>query len=402
MALTASSLIASVNKKIHNAKAKLGGDSEIRRILNEALRILRGEIDLIGLKRQSTPFIVYKNIYEYPAPTDLSYDKIVEFVDDSDVNLVFEKTTPKEFYSNRNPELGTTFRRDVISFDNPLGQKLDGVYSIEMEDGSPYLLVRHSFSLTTTILHNGDTYDGNGTWAASDDATNVYTDTQVYKEGTGSVTFDSLGGTTAVSIANATMTAVDLSSISTKGKVFVYVYLPAVPSSITLRWGSSSTDYWQASITTRHNGLAFKVGWNLISAQWPSSASLGSPSATAVDYAKITLTYASAAVRTGYRIDSLMFALGRGVSAKYYSTYGVTNSSGTRQEQFTDNGDTSVLREDEDDILIQQATQIALKELREFNEAADHLERDLKPMKTSYALKNPSQNEMRSYTYYHT
>lgn len=401
MSLTASNLIVSVNKKIHNAKAKLGGDSEIRRILNEAMRILRGEIDLLGLKRQSETFVVYKNIYEYPAPTDLSYDKVIEFVDDSDVNLVFEKTTPKEFYTSRNPELGTSFRRDVVSFENPLGNKLDGVYCVEMENGTPYLLVRHSFDVTTTIAHNCDSYDGNGTWVVSDDATNVRTDTQVYREGSGSVAFDSLGGTTDVSITNSTMTAVDLSSISGKGKVFLFIYLPAVPSSITLRWGSSSSAYWQTSIIARHNGLAFRIGWNLISASYPTSATLGSPVATAVDYAKVTFTFASASVQTGFRIDSLMFTLGRGVSMKYYSKYGVSNSSNTRQEQFTDNSDTTILREDEDDLLILQATQIALKELREFNEAADHLERDLAPMKETYKLKNPSQTELRSYTYYH-
>jgi hypothetical protein len=401
MALTESQLIASVNKKIHNAKAKLGGDSEMRRILNEAGRKLRARVDLVGLKRYSTPFFHYSKIYEYAAPVDISYDKVIEVVDERDIELITETTNPKEFFTNRNPNYSRGSERDFVDFNNPLGLKVDAVAAIEMENASPYTLLRTRYSQSTSMLHSCDGYDANGTWTASSDATGVRTDTSAYKESMGSVAFDSSGGATTVIVTNSDMSAVDLSTYDDIGAGFLWVYLPSVPTSMTLKWGSDASNYFSKTVTVRQNGLAFRIGWNLVAFDWVSATATGTAVTTAIDYAQLTITNPSSVANYAYRIDALMFAKGRHMSIKYYSRYMVTDTDdNSRKADFEDGNDSSILREDESDLLIEQAAIIALQELREFDEADDREERYYKPMLEEYKLKNASQKEPRSFTYH--
>lgn len=404
MALTASQLITSINKKIHGAKGKIGDDTQMYRILNEASRKLRGDVKLIGTKRTGAPILVAKDIYEYPAPSDIQFTKVIEMYDEQDVRLEIEATDPKHFFNLRNPVLTRQQSTEIVSFQNPLGNRGDGTYAVEFRNGSPYFLIRsYSTNRVSSVVNTNDSYNGNGTWVASDDATNVRTDNQRYKEGAGSVAFDSSGGAVNVTITNSTMTAVDLTDLVSKGKAYVSLYIPStVPASVTLRWGNDASNYYQKQVTTCNNGLALVPGWNVLGFDWESATETGSVTDTLIDYVQLKITNSSAVAITGYRLDAIRFSLGREITPKYYSRFIVTDeTSSARKAEFETGGDTSVLYEDEDDLLITKATIIALKELREFKEA-ENLEVELTQNIENYKARNPEQQEPKSYSYYLT
>lgn len=405
MPTTAASIIQTVNDNIHNAKGKLGGDSGMLRVVNEAITNLRTNIALVGAKRYGNPFVFSSACYEYPVAEDISYDKVIEFVDEQSKVWEFQKSVPKEFFQPRNP-MDTnilTNDYDTDSSTNSFIGPRRGVYAIDFSDGEPYLLVRSAHSKSKSTLNSCDTYDQNGTWVGTDDVTNVATDNQSYRHGSGSVIFDLLGGSTTATLTNSSMDVVNLSSFEDKGRGFFDIFIPTTaPSSIEIRWGSSSSDYWSRSMTTQQNGLSMKLGWNTFGFDWRNATETGSPDATAVNYVSIIMTFGTAAVQTNFRLDYIRFGIGVGVQQKYYSTYLVRDGADphTPMQTFVDTEDYTILRESEVQLLIEEATQIALKRLREFNEAKDRLTTNYLPMQSKYMTDNPDEQEVKSFTYY--
>ena len=111
---------------------------------------------------------------------------------------------------------------------------------------------------------------GGGTWTldtTNGDGTNLTVDTNEYKQGSASLNFDVDVSQTAnnkVILYNSTLTEMDLSSYEDLAAFIFWVYIPDVTyfSSVTLYWGSDSSNYWSATVTTDMNGTAWASGWN--------------------------------------------------------------------------------------------------------------------------------------------
>ena len=78
------------------------------------------------------------------------------------------------------------------------------------------------------------------------------------------------------------------------------MYLPDVTylTSITMRWGSSSSVYWALDVEKDYKDHSFHDGWNLIEFDWAdgSVTETGSPvtaDATALDYIQFRINYSS-------------------------------------------------------------------------------------------------------------
>lgn len=399
---TASTIIANINKKIHNAKDKIGGSDGLLRLTNEAVDWIQDEVDLAGSKRRTAPFMIYPKIYEYPAPDGLVYDRAIQLVDEQDRLLDIDFCTPTEFFRERNPfQTGYASPRSSLTLGNIMQSEAEMVGAVEFQDGQSFFLFRGNEKNSPVTLHALTDFDENGTWSISGDGQNLRQDTTSWKEGNSSVGFDSAGGSTTIVLTNSTLTAVDLSTIASLGAGFLDLRFPVVPSSVTVRWGSSSGDYWEASATTRQNGLSFQIGWNLLKFDWRGLTATGSPSSTAVDYVRITITLGTATAASNWGVNFLRFANGRHYSAQYYSSYVAKTTANVFQSEFTSPSDTSVLRDEEDRLIEHMAAVLGLHELRETVEADNRFERYVKPKLEEYEVKNPSQKKVKGYAYYH-
>jgi len=405
MALTETKLIDRINRRIHNAKGKLGGDTEMRNILNDALRFVRLDIDLPGAKRVGSSFLIFDDVFEYPLPSDIDYDKTIQILpeEESFKNQIWERVALKYFHTLQNPISPEYAENNWIlnsSMDRTVEENRNR-FAIDFEDSVPYMLLRSNIGdQGSAQIASTTTPTDDGTWTAGDDATNVRTDTQTFKTNSSCVAFDSAGVATDVSISNSTFTAVDLSSYEDLGVLFVWVFLPStLPTTVTLYWGSSDAAYWSKAETTRQNGLSFKAGWNLLSFNWAEATETGAPDDENIDYLKLTLTNSAATALTEYRIDKIYARLGREIILKHYSKFLVKSTTGTRKEEFTASSDTTILEGQEVDLIIDKGAEIASGNLRELKELGNH-QNNYNYKKQLLESKFPSETDIESMTYY--
>lgn len=185
-----------------------------------------------------------------------------------------------------------------------------------------------STTVPITVLSN-NAYNEDGTWVGQLDAINVTSDLDEFKTGNGSVKFDidvSSDAGNVAAIENSTFTSVDLSSYEDAGKFRMWAYLPDVTyiSSITLRWGSDSSNYWSLATTKDYVDEALKDGWNLLEFDWSDSAVVEtlSPSSAAIDYLQFRIAYsANQPDDTDFRIGSIRIANSYGANDVYSVTY---------------------------------------------------------------------------------
>jgi len=166
-----------------------------------------------------------------------------------------------------------------------------------------------------TTLHNMDTYDGDGTWVGSNDATTVATDAATYKEGSGSVSFTidvSNSTSNKATLTNSAFTAVDISAYDlNEGGIILWAYLTDAGDikSFEVKWGSDSSNYYAAKqYEVDVQGLKYKNGWNRIFIPTRNRQTVGSPDMSGVDYLQVNIGFDSGETdQASCRLDSIQY-----------------------------------------------------------------------------------------------
>ena len=320
-------------------------------LFNRAIDKLKSFHEFPGTK-QRAEFKVFEGVYEYAIPT--GYKSVIDFRTPGD-ETDWDKRTSKEFWHDVN------YTGNIHADDNYNETKL--------------LLINRKTAKGNTQLNSCDSLTANGTWAVdgTTDATNLTLDTSEYKEGSAALNFDVTGATTVAAVQNSTMTALNLSGHEDKSSLFIWVYLPDVDNitSVDLRWGSGTGNYWSVTATTQHSGIGFKVGWNQISFAWDGATETGTPDSSAVNFVRCNITYAAAqAADTDFRLDDIRSIMPERITLNYYSTNFVKDNDGTYETEFNDDDDVSILEEHEDVLLLYLALEEAFEILREPDDAA--------------------------------
>jgi hypothetical protein len=228
----------------------------------------------------------------------------------------------------------------------------DDIFTIQHNSSRKFIRISKDVSPAPKTLNAVNDVDDNGTWSASGDATNVAQDKQYYVSGSASVKFDI---TTEGGIENDDMSAVDLNEHEDISTLFVWVYLPdaSIITNVDLRWGSSSSAYWNVTETDQHDGTSFRNGWNLLGFSWNGATETGSPDSSAIDYLRVQVTSTSA--DTDIRVDNIISSLGEIWEIVYYSNLLFRNSSGTWINKPTTDSDIVNLDEDSYEIFLREA-----------------------------------------------
>ena len=262
---------------------------------------------------------LYDQVYEYVAPADLKDDAVL------DVRPQASRTVSDNF---------TNVYQE--SFDI---NKSNQDFTVQYNSGIKTL--RISKALTAGIVaHTMNSITDNGTWATGGNATSLAVDSLNKVSGSGSLKFDiSAAGSTAY-LENSTLSAVDWSTLVNTGAIFAWAYIPNTTdiTSINLRWGSSSADYFHRTVTTTQNNTAFITGWNLLRFDWSGATAVGTSVNTAIDYLRVTFNYNGTAVPS-CRVDNIIGALGTIYDIAYYSNYLFKTSAGVWIEKPTDDSD---------------------------------------------------------------
>lgn len=284
--------------------------------LDEALRVLRRKINLPWTLQKSS-LKVFDGVLEYPIATD--HDELAYLDKSKDTfgaptvygeRARFRYTSLQQFYENPDDR-------------NDLAEIWDG--------NERYLGVRYTpVNASSRQIDAAESLTG---YTSSGDAGTLVLDSVQYKEGSHSirVPITSSAGTATVSFALTN----SFSDSDYKSKyLFVWVYLDAVPTSVTLRLGNDSSNYLSAAVTTQFSGQAFKADqWNLLAMDLNTATTTGTLDTSAFDYMAVILTGAATGT---YYIDSSYLREWELMDYWYYSIYNIalTGSSTANQEYF--------------------------------------------------------------------
>lgn len=350
---------------ITNRLGKAAGvitDGALMEALNGTLDDLRNYVDFPEAKKTAllSPAL-FKDVTAYTPPTDLYADRIIAMRPFTDLPSV-----RREIGIEMNT--GTEFDRNLR------WEQWVGKFAIEYNQGvkTLRLLGRTISTAKNILLHNCDTYNGDGTWTADtsgSDATNVQTNSVTFMEGSGSVSFDvdvSQSGQNFARIYNPSINIKDISA-ATQPYLFVYVNIPTVTyvTSVDVIYGSDTgatpstkANYRTFNATTQFGGAAFVSGKNVIGIPLSSSTQTGTVDTDSISYLEFKLNYsASQADMSSVLIDGIYLRDGELAELQYYTNAVVQSSGGTNKQYFTATDDVTIFQPDTEILFVDWASQ---------------------------------------------
>jgi len=322
---------------VKNDLIGLGHGLSLSKVYNVFGSITRAKNQLISdvdffelLQERQIANSIFDSIYDYPAPPGLVMDKIVD---------IFPQVN-RQIYDKYG-------HKYVEDFDRKKSFKSD-IFSVEYRNGVKVLRVSQKYTqpaLQPTALGNFSSLTGNGTWVLGGDATGLVLDMVNYVAGTASLRFDLSGAGTTWYIENSGMDPYDLST-KTDGSLFDWVWLPEASehTNLTLRWGSSVTDYYESTVTAQYFS-AFVNGWNQMENIFVNATVVGSPDVTAITYVRIGGVYDGSVIED-MRVGGITALLGTKFLVKYYrDTFFQDATTGAYKDVVDDDSDIIVLEQ---------------------------------------------------------
>lgn len=261
-------------------------------IFGEAASNLLSEIDPYETVRLHR-FNQFGGVFVYDPPSDLKGKKLIDpRPQDGRAGEDFNQSFIKEFDRDK------TFDFEKVS--------------VEFEDGNKVLKLSQSGKGEASVDDVSDDDD----WSAAGGATGLEVDSVIQLDGSDTLRFDL--GATGGYIENSTLTEVDLSDHESLSSFFREIYLPTGATSVTsisLRIGSSSTNYWTLTGTPQFG--SYRAGVNLVRFDWYGASSSGTPDSSAIDYER--LIFVTTASISDVRVGPLSSKLPTPYEVPYYS-----------------------------------------------------------------------------------
>ncbi len=290
-------------------------------VFNRTARQLLLDVDPQETKR-TLEFVnpIFNTVFDYPIADDVKGNKIID---------IFPQVQrlPWDIWTQAYNQAFDIAKQNIFSNAD--------MFTMNFNTGLKTIRINAPYLNEPVVINQIEAIATNGTWAVGGTASNLSANNSNWVQGAGSLQFDSTTG--AAYIENSTMASVNLSNVVSQSSLFVWVYVPTGASltSVDLRWGSSSANYYHKTVTQNQQGVAFVNGWNLCQFVWSSATTVGSPSSSAINYGRVTLNVTG--TETGCLVNGMNSILGTILSYEYYSKYLFRDAiTGAFQETVTD------------------------------------------------------------------
>ncbi len=294
----------------------------INNLHNRTARQLLLDIDPIETERivlTTTP--IYNSIWDYACPADLKGNRIIDI--------------SPQYFRTADQVLTQAYQQPFDINKNLLNGGFSD-FTIQFNTAVKTLRINDTTLPAQTVI---DTCTATTGWSATAPASNLTVDNVNWVANGGSLKFDIAAGAPATGVISKTLAStLDLTNQLNQSSFFFYVYFPSVTgiTSVSIRWGSSSSAYYTRTLTTTNEGNAFAIGWNLLRADWLGATVVGSPTITAINYIYVGVTTDGTAF-TGVNVDNIVSVMGLYRTIRYYSKYLFRTAAGAFQETVTDN-----------------------------------------------------------------
>lgn len=297
----------------------------IDNIFNRAARQLLLDLDPQETIRIAQTPTLFNQVYDYSISNlpDLKGNKIIDVRPQVNrgVRDVFGQTYSQQF----------DVQKQLTTVPN---------FTINFNEAEKSLRIDATDIIAGAVINDVDVINGNGIWSVGGTASSLVENSINFVAPAGSsLQFNLAAGVGSQTgyITNSTITSLDLSAQLNLGTLFWWVYLPtgADFTSLSLSFGSSTSNYYTVSATTPWNGTSFINGWNLIGVPWLGASVTGTPDPTAITFAQLNFTYNGNA-QTGVQANLITSQLGKIFEILYYSKYLFRDvSTGNFQETVT-------------------------------------------------------------------
>lgn len=308
-------------------------------LFGEAATNLLSAIDPYETVRHSEVNL-FQDVNDYAAPATLKGKKILDI----------------RRQVRRRDDFFQTFTED---FDR---DKEEETFSVEFDEGTKFLRIEKDVSNAIGV---SDLEDDN--YTAGSGVSNITEDTILYAENDGkSIRFDVSSGTSLIEW-NGDST-INLSTHTNKSSFFLWVYFPdsSLVTSLTLRIGSSSANYYQITGVI-HRGT-IRTGWNLYRFNWDGVADSGTTDEAAIDYMRLAFVTTSA--DTDIRIGRLSSKLPAPYEIVFYSNAIFTDTTGvTFRTQPTVDSDIMYLEKEAENLFVYECSVLIAEDLQRSEEA---------------------------------
>lgn len=322
-----------------------GVDQMIYRAAREVLL----DVDPQETKRTGQLDLLYDEVWDIAIPSDVKGNKIID---------IFPQSGNRNF--SENPK--QSYNREFDLFKGKQFGKIN--FSILHDTGVKTMRIDNPNVPALVVVNDLGAVTSNGTWTVFDDAFNLQSDTVIFAEGSSSLRFDLDGTGTNGGIEIDMDVAVDLSDKEDIASLFEFMYLPNASgiTSIGLRWGSSSSDYWEAVSTVDASSNSFQNFWNRLKYLWNADTTeVGTPDASDIKYLRVNLIYDGNA-QSGIRADRITTQIGEPYNIEYYSKYLFSDSTGAFQETVTSDDNTINLDTETYNLLFHKVAQLGIQQ----------------------------------------
>lgn len=228
-------------------------------------------------------------------------------------------------------------------------KSIEDGYTIERRDDESFLAINHYPKYKAIIISQFESLTDGGTWtldSVTSDAENLELDQTGFYQGNACLKFDadvSNSANNRISVYATDVNSLDFTSVEGLSSFIMDIGLPSIDqfSSVTLSWGTDTSNYWSATQTTPVSG-SWSIGKNTVKIDWTSATTVvGTPDVTDINYIRIDLNYtASQTDAVDYRIDYLRVARKEPLTLHYLSWNVGKDTSGNAISLFSSTTDT--------------------------------------------------------------
>lgn len=213
------------------------------------------------------------------------------------------------------------------------------VFTDQSDNGVRFLLINHPANKSSKITFAAcNSLTEEGTWSISGGSSLAVDESD--SDNGDSIGFSVSSSQCLVSLARSSVA--DVSGFTDHMRGRLYAWLPTLPSSIVLRFGSDSANYYYKTITTQASGEPFtSEDKNELEFTEEGATKVGSPDKTAFDWFQIELNFSGSTTDDNFRINKVTLAKPEILDFEWYSNYVGINSSGALIEKIEENEETT-------------------------------------------------------------
>lgn len=285
------------------------------------------------------PIMLYDNVFDYNAPETIFGGALID---------VRPQGVPRNVWDD-------VEKQPILRFDLGKNYSTPSGYRVTFESRKQDIIMRiaQNFAKKSICLDPMTQTTG---WTLAGNASGLAQDTTVFYHQPASLRFNLTAAGTQATMTKALTSQLNLSDYQGVGVAFLAIYMPsAAPiTSVSVKIGSSPTDYYQVTETEGFLGTFYSNDFLLIAFDLAGVAATGAPDFSAVDYLQVIINYNGIAV-PNVRLGDLFICLPSAHEVLFYSPAVFVAGTADASVYITTDDDTILFHPASYNIYVQEA-----------------------------------------------